>query len=75
MKNEILKAKFKVFRENVDTTMYNIEKFCEVSGVTYTYSVKHKFWPMKSVVTIEFEGPKEYVEMVEIYLENAHGIS
>ena len=75
MKHEILKVKFKCFRDNVKITMQNIEHYCDMSGITYTYSVKHRFWPLKSVITAEFEGPRKYIEDVETYIRKAHGIS
>lgn len=75
MKREILKVKFKVFRENINITMDNLMEFCETVGVTYTYSIKHRFWPMKSVIVAEFEGKPEYIKRIEMYIHGAHGIS
>jgi len=74
MKHQILNVKFKVFPENVDMTMKNLEQFCDVAGVTYTYSVKNRFFPMKSVIKAEFEGPDENIEAVERYVRAAHGV-
>lgn len=75
MKHEILNVKFKVFRDDVDTIMKNIENFCDVNSITYTYSVRHHFWPVKSTVTAEFEGQQEDIERVETYLRKVKGIS
>ena len=73
MKIQKMKVKFKVFRENVKTTMSTLENLCNSRNIKYTYSVKDRFFPMKSVINAEFEGQDADVDMVQKYIQGAHG--
>ena len=72
MKRQILKIRFRVHKKNLSSTLKSIENFCNVYKITYTYSVKDRFFPFRSVVNIELDGLDEHVNKIEEYIKLAH---
>ena len=74
MKRQVLNIKFKVFKEDVDTIMRNTELYCDSLGVTYTYNIRHRFFPFKTVITAEFSGTSKAVDDIEKYISEVSNI-